>query len=106
MDMDIQELIKKLRDIANSLFLENYNMYDNIMQLLPEIETNYKELISLIPALNEIGMDIDSNQVVGELTSITDILKNQDKVALSDLLYYEMPNTLSIYEEIKKIMAE
>ena len=104
--MDIQELIKKLRDITNSLFLENYNIYDNIMRLLPEIETNYKEFISLIPALNEIGMDIDGNQVVGELTGITDILKSNDKVALYDLLYYEMPNTLSIYEEIKKIMAE
>lgn len=104
--MDIQELINRLRSIADSLFLENYNIYDNIMQVLPEIETNYKEFISLIPALNEIGMDIDSDQVVRELTSITDVLKNQDKVALSDLLYYEMPNTLSIYEEIKKIMAE
>ncbi len=62
--MDIKELLVMVSDMTDNIFKQEYNIYDRVKEIIPDMQKAYKEFIELIPALNNIGMDIDINVVV------------------------------------------
>lgn len=102
--MDIKELLVMVSDMTDNIFKQDYNIYDRVKEIIPDMQKAYKEFIELIPALNNIGMDIDINVVVGQLKNLLKSLENKDKAMMFDTLNYEIRDTLSLYNEIKEIM--
>ncbi len=101
--MDIKELLVMVSDMTDNIFKQDYNIYDRVKKIIPDMQKAYKEFIELIPALNNIGMDIDI-VVVGQLKNLLKSLENKDKAMMFDTLNYEIRDTLSLYDEIKEIM--
>lgn len=104
--MTISELINEIDDIIKNLYNFDVNIYEKIGGILPEINARYTEFIELIPRLNEIGMDISMDIVVGQLSNLSSAIEMKDKVELYDTFKYEIIDTLGYYNEILNIMNE
>lgn len=102
--MNIRELLNKISDITSNTFKQEYNIYDEVKNIIPDMQRIYKEFIELIPALNNIGMEIDINVPIMQLKNLLEALESRDKVMMFDTLNYEIKDTLSLYDEIKEIM--
>lgn len=102
--MNIRELLNKISDITGNIFKQEYNIYDEVKKIIPDMQRIYKEFIELIPALNNIGMEIDINVPIRQLKNLLESLESRDKVMMFDTLNYEIKDTLSLYDEIKEIM--
>ncbi len=104
--MTIQELIIEIRNLAENMFQNTYNVYMKFNEIFPYIRQYYQEFIVLIPDLNRIGMEIDANKVLEQLRRLSTAIERKDKVMLFDTLYYEITDTMNLYGEIKKIMEQ
>lgn len=102
--MNIRELLNKISDITGNIFKQEYNIYDEVKKIIPDMQRIYKEFIELIPALNNIGMEIDINVPIRQLKNLLESLESRDKVMMFDTLNYEIKDTLALYDEIKEIM--
>ena len=104
--MNINELIIKISDITENIFKKEYNIYDNVKKIIPDIQKTYQEFIELIPGLNSIGMEIDMEVILQQLKNLSESIAGRDKVMLFDSLNYEIKDTLALYAEIKNIMEQ
>lgn len=104
--MDISELVNGIKKTAGQMIAGDVGFAKSFQKLIPHLTVIYEAYIELIPALNEIGMDIDSQKVIGQIREVTDNISDMDKIRMFDLLYYEIPDTLLVYDEIRSIMNE
>lgn len=74
--------------------------------IFPYIRQYYQEFIVLIPDLNRIGMEIDANKMLEQLRGLSNAIERKDRVMLFDTLYYEITDTMSLYNQIKEIMEQ
>lgn len=104
--MTIQELIIEIKNLAENMFQNTYNVYMKFNDIFPYIRQYYQEFMELIPDLNRIGMEIDANRMLEQLRGLSDAIERKDKVMLFDALYYEITDTMGLYNEIKEIMEQ
>lgn len=102
--MSIPELIIQIKDIIQNLFKRDKNIYESFKQILPYIQKEYQEFIKIIPQLNEIGMEINIQDELQQLRSLSEAIENKDKILFYDTLNFEVIDTLLLYSEIKRIM--
>lgn len=103
---EIKSLIDKMNYIIENLYNTEINIYKEIQGIIAPINDIYVEFVSIIPKLNNIGINIDSNGVINQLKKMMDGIEKKDKVLLFDSLNYEIKDTLEYYGEILKIMNE
>lgn len=104
--MQIKVLVEKIDEIINKMFSEDYNIYVKIKECLGAVNEVYKELIVMAPELNRIGLNIDVNIVLQQLTNVSEAIESRDKVQLFDALKFEILPTLNLYREIREIMEQ
>lgn len=104
--MTVQEVIEKIDYMTYNMFREDFNIYNELKEILKYIQKYYEEFIELIPHLNKIGMSIDMMSVVGQIKTLSDALEKRDGVIVFDTLKYEVKDTLGLYGEIKEIMEQ
>lgn len=103
---EINNLIEKLNFIIENLYNNELNIYKEIQEIIAPINDIYVEFVSIIPKLNNIGVNIDSNGVINQLKKMMDGIEKKDKVILFDSLNYEIKDTIEYYDEILKITNE
>ena len=104
--MTIQELIIEIKNLTENMFQNTYNVYMKFNDIFPYIRQYYLEFIVLIPDLNRIGMEIDANKMLEQLRGLSNAIERKDRVMLFDTLYYEITDTMSLYNQIKEIMEQ
>ena len=104
--MTIQELIIEIKNLTENMFQNTYNVYMKFHDIFPYIRQYYQEFIVLIPDLNRIGMEIDANKMLEQLRGLSNAIERKDRVMLFDTLYYEITDTMSLYNQIKEIMEQ
>lgn len=104
--MTIQELIIEIKNLAENMFDNTYNVYMEFNRIFPYIRQYYQEFIVLIPNLNRIGLEIDANKMLEQLRQLSNAIERKDKVMLFDTLYYEITDTMNLFNEIKEIMEQ
>ncbi|MCI8717775.1 MAG: hypothetical protein K1W19_14830 [Lachnospiraceae bacterium] len=104
--MTIQELIIEIKNLTENMFQNTYNVYMKFNDIFPYIRQYYQEFIVLIPDLNRIGMEIDANKMLEQLRGLSNAIERKDRVMLFDTLYYEITDTMSLYNQIKEIMEQ
>ena len=104
--MIIPKLIEEIKNITENMFQNTCNVYMEFNNIFPYIRQYYQEFLELIPDLNEIGMEIDANKLVEQLRNLSDAIERKDKVLLFDTLYYEITDTMRLFNEIKEIMEQ
>ena len=104
--MTVREVIEKIDYMTYNMFREDFNIYNELKEILKYIQKYYEEFIELIPRLNKIGMSIDMMSVVGQIKTLSDALEKRDGVIAFDTLKYEVKDTLGLYGEIKEIMEQ
>lgn len=104
--MTVHELILAIKNLADNMFQDTYNVYMKFNEIFPYIRQYYQEFIELIPDLNRIGMEIDANKLLEQLRGLSDAIEKKDKVLLFDTLYYEIKDAMSLFGEIKEIMEQ
>lgn len=104
--MTIQELIIEIKNLAENMFDNTYNVYMELNRIFPYIRQYYQEFIVLIPDLNRIGLEIDANRMIEQLRQLSNAIERKDKVMLFDTLYYEITDTMNLFNEIKEIMEQ
>ena len=102
--MEITVLIQKLKGITNNLYDYKRNIYSEIRTYIPELSECYNKLIGWIPQLNKIGIDIDTNGVIGQLQNLLIAIDKRDMILTFDTLKYEICDTLLFIDEIEKII--
>lgn len=104
--MKIIELIENVDDIIKEMFNKNCNVYIKMKDILVTITETYNEFIKIVPDLNNIGMEIDMEIILGQLRNMSEAIEKRDKVQLFDTLKYEVWSTLDLYREIRTIMEQ
>ena len=104
--MKITELIENVNDIIKEMFNEDCNVYIKMKDILVTITETYNEFIKIVPDLNNIGMEINMDVILGQLSNMLDAIEKRDKVQLFDTLKYEILSTLDLYREIRTIMEQ
>lgn len=104
--MTIQELIIEIKNLTENMFQNTYNVYMKFNDIFPYIRQYYQEFIVLIPDLNRIEMEIDANKMLEQLRGLSNAIERKDRVMLFDTLYYEITDTMSLYNQIKEIMEQ
>lgn len=102
--MAILELSERIRKLSQSIYCTDVNIYSEIHKLIPEIQNYYLDFISLIPKLNEIGMNISHDGIISQLKNLLEAIANKDRVKLFDILSYEINDTLLFYNEIYEVI--
>lgn len=51
-------------------------------------------------------MEIDANKMLEQLRGLSNAIERKDRVMLFDTLYYEITDTMSLYNQIKEIMEQ
>ena len=101
--MTILELTERIKKIADNIYGRN-NIYSEISRIIPEIQKHYLDFITLIPQLNNIGMDISETGVVSQLNNLLTAIDTKDRLKLFDILFYEIIDTLLFYNEINEVI--
>lgn len=99
-------LIEKINFIIENLYNNEINIYLEIKEIITSINDVYVDFVSIIPKLNNIGVNIDSNGVINQLKKMMDGIEKKDKVLIYDSLNYEIKDTIQYYSEILEIMNE
>lgn len=102
--MKVNEVIEKINEMLEKMYDANYNVYVGLTQVLPFIDIIYQTFLKMVPQLNEIGMELDAEGILQQLRDVISAIEKKDKVLLFDCLYYEIKETLLLYQEIESIM--
>ncbi|MFQ9933208.1 MAG: hypothetical protein ACLRVQ_02100 [Lachnospiraceae bacterium] len=103
---EIEEIIDNINKYTEHIFEGGFNEGTTLKKIAESIQKIYMEFITIIPSLNDMGMNINREIIVGQIRNITDSIKRKDTVLLFDTLRYEILDTLKFYNEIKNIMEQ
>lgn len=104
--MDMLNTINKIDFILDNIYNREYNIFDGIVEILPDINHIFTEFIELIPQLNSVGMDVRMEIVVEQLNELMIAISNKNFISIFDILGYEIKDTILFYYEILNIMNE
>lgn len=102
----MQEIIKKIEYICDNIYNNNVNIYKEINDFIPKLNSIYEEFIALVPGLNSVGLDISIDGLIQQLGALLSAIEKQDKVCLYDTLNYEIKDTILYYQEINNILNQ
>lgn len=104
--MNVTEVMEKIDILTKEIYMKNINAYERFLELYPYIKLYYEEFLRLIPELNRIGLEIESERLVQDMRDISEAIEKKDKVLFFDTLTYRVSETLGWYRQIKEIMEE
>ena len=101
---EIKGLIHDIDVYTEHIFEHEFFGGVELKRMGEHLEKVYMDFLNLIPSLNKIGMNIDKNLVLGQISNLTEAIKRKDLVLLFDTLRYEILDTLHFYCEVRELM--
>jgi hypothetical protein len=97
--MDIKTLINKITKLTEDMFKEECNRYADFNALFPDIRRYYMQLMNLMSDLGQEGAT-NMNLLLEQMRNLSEAIEKRDSVLLYDTLYYEVRETLRLYQEV------
>jgi hypothetical protein len=101
--MDIEALLNSIEQFTDSMFEEEYKRYEKFQKLLPGIQRYITELIQLMAGLGAEGRN-NIEKLMQQMRNLSEAIEKKDTVLLFDTVYYEIKDSLYLYQEILKDM--